>query len=74
MGLNENLRQSKAAKTDEKWTPKTPVTKQKFTIEYVDLVPSARKKLIWTEKKKNVQFTRLGNLSRWRKASPSNIS
>jgi len=77
LSLNENQRQSKAAKTDEKWTPKTSVTNKKFTIEYVDLIPSARKKLIWSEKKntkKNVQFTRLGNLSRWKKASPRRLN
>ena len=67
----ENLHKSKKKiiVKDSKWTPSS-VSDPKFTIGYVDLVPSigsARKKLTYSKQRKqrnNVTFTKLSKLSK----------
>ena len=64
-----NTRVSKTAEREAKWTP-TSASQSLFTMGWVDLVPSAKKRLNWAEperkKKRNVVFTKIGKLSRWK--------
>ena len=72
-----NKKMGKIAEKEAKWTP-TSASKPLFTMGYVDLVPSAKKRLNWSEPekrtKRNVVFTKMSKLSRWKVASPRKLS
>ena len=74
MSETVNTRVSKTAEREAKWTP-TSASQPLFTMGWVDLVPSAKKRLNWAEperkKKRNVVFTKIGKLSRWKNAYDS---
>ena len=73
MSESVNHKLGKTAEREAKWTP-TSASKPLFTVGYVDLVPSAKKRLNWAEpenrRMRNVVFTKMSKLSRWKVANP----
>ena len=72
MSESVNYKLGKTAERAAKWTPNS-TSKPLFTMGYVDLVPSAKKRLNWSEPektpKRNVVFTKMSKLSRWKVAN-----
>ena len=69
-----NQRQSKTVERAAQWTP-TSVSSPLFTLGLgLDQLPTAKKRLDWSEpenrRRKNVVFTKMSKLSRWRLSSP----